>query len=170
MTVAKAVGGIGLPLSAVIYNKKLDVWESGAHLGTFRGHVLAMVAGAAAIDFMLENDLTVHAEKMGNMILNVFKDLSRDIEYIGDIRGRGLMIGVEFVKDRETKEPFKEFLNEVQINCFKRGVLVWKAGHYGNVLRLLPPLVITEDLMQKSLDIIEDTIRDTSKNVKKNKI
>jgi len=170
MTVAKAIGGIGLPLSAVIYNKKFDVWESGAHLGTFRGHVLAMVAGAAAIDFMLENDLTTHVEKIGNMVLNMFKDLSRDVEYIGDVRGKGLMIGVEFVKDRETKEPFKELLNEVQINCFKRGVLVWKAGHYGNVLRLLPPLVITEDLMQKSLDIIEDTILDISKEYNKNKI
>lgn len=164
VTMAKAIGGVGLPLSAVVYSERLDVWGPGAHLGTFRGHVLAMAAGAAAIDFILENDLLAHAKRMGERILNGLRDLAKSSKYIGEVRGKGLMVGVEFVKDKESKKPWKEIVDKIQIECFKRGLIVWKAGHYGNILRLLPPLVVTEELVDKGLEIISDTVQYVEKS------
>jgi diaminobutyrate-2-oxoglutarate transaminase len=163
MTMAKAIGGIGLPLAACIYNKKLDTWEPGAHLGTFRGHVLAMVAGLAAINYMQEENLPEHAEKMGRRILKRLKDLAEESMYIGEARGKGLMIGVEFVKSKENREPWKEIVEKIQMKCFKKGLLIWKAGHYANVARFLPPLVITEELVDKGIEIFADAVKEVEK-------
>jgi diaminobutyrate-2-oxoglutarate transaminase len=163
MTMAKAIGGIGLPLAACIYNKKLDTWEPGAHLGTFRGHVLAMAAGLAAINYMQEEKLPEHAEKMGRRILKRLKDLAEESKYIGEARGKGLMIGVEFVKSKENREPWKEIVEKIQMKCFKKGLLIWKAGHYANVARFLPPLVITEELIDKGIEIFADAVKDVEK-------
>jgi len=165
MTIAKALGGIGLPLSACIYNKKLDTWEPGAHLGTFRGHVLAMAAGLAAINYMQENKLPEHAEKMGRRIRKQLDDLAEESKHIGEVRGKGLMIGVEFVKSKENKQPWKEIVDKVQMKCFQRGLLIWKAGHYANVARFLPPLVITEELVDKGITIFVDAVKEVERKL-----
>jgi diaminobutyrate-2-oxoglutarate transaminase len=158
MTLAKSVGGLGLPLATIIYREDFDVWEPGAHIGTFRGHVVAMRAGAAAIDFAEKYDLLNHVEKVGTESLKYLRDLSRESKYIGEVRGRGLMIGIEFVKDKESKEPFADLVNKLLLELFKRGVIALRAGHYGNVIRFLPPLVITEELMMKGLEIFRETL------------
>jgi diaminobutyrate-2-oxoglutarate transaminase len=163
MTMAKALGGIGLPLAACVYNKRLDTWEPGAHLGTFRGHVLAMAAGLAAIDYMQKNRLLEHAEKMGRRIQERLEDLTEESKYIGEVRGKGLMIGVEFVKSKENKQPWKEIVDKTQMKCFKKGLLIWKAGHYANVARFLPPLVITEELVDKGIDIFVDAVKEAER-------
>jgi len=160
IAIAKALGGIGLPLSAIIYDKRLDTWEPGAHVGTFRGHVTAMAAGLAAINFIQENKLLDHVNEVGDRILRKLKDLEEESKYIGDARGKGLMVGVEFVKDKETKEPWKKIVDEIQKRCFKRGVIVWKAGHYGNVIRFLPPLVITEELVNKAMEVFTSVVKE----------
>lgn len=165
MTMAKALGGIGLPLAACIYNKKLDVWEPGAHLGTFRGHVLAMAAGLAAINYTQEEKLPEHAEKMGRRILKRLENLAEESKYVGEVRGKGLMIGVEFVKSKENKEPWKEIVDKLQMKCFKRGLLIWKAGHHANVARFLPPLVITEELVDKGIDIFLDVVKEVERAI-----
>ncbi|MHA1627672.1 MAG: aminotransferase class III-fold pyridoxal phosphate-dependent enzyme [Candidatus Baldrarchaeia archaeon] len=82
---------------------------------------------------------------------------------MGEVRGKGLMIGIEIVKDKETKEPSKELTAKIQLKCFKKGLIVWKAGHYANVVRFLPPLVITEELMEKGLEIFRDSLKEVEK-------
>ena len=163
MTISKAIGGIGLPLSAIIYKGKYDVWSPGAHLGTFRGHVLAMKAGVAAIEFAEKNKLLEHVQKVGEDSLKYLEELTEKSKIIGDVRGKGLMIGVEIVEDKTTKKPAKELAAKIQMEAFKRGLIVWKAGHYSNVIRLLPPLTITRELMNKGLEILRSAIIEAEK-------
>lgn len=157
MTVSKGIGG-GLPLSAVIYNEKLDTWERGAHIGTFRGHALAMAAGVATLNFMGKYDLPSRAARIGQRMLRRLEELKEESRYIGDVRGKGLMIGVEFVKDKGSKEPGADVAGEVRKQCYKRGLIVELGGHYLNVVRFLPPLVLTEELADKGLDIMVEAV------------
>jgi diaminobutyrate-2-oxoglutarate transaminase len=158
MTASKSIGGAGIPLAAVFYKKELDKWPPGTCIGTFRGNVLGMAGGLGALDFIKETDLLTHVETISKVLNKGLNRLKDKYEVIGDVRQLGLMAAVEFVKDRETKEPWKEFLDNVLLECLKRGVLVWKAGYYFNVLRLLPPLIITEELINRALTVIEEAI------------
>jgi len=152
MTISKGIGG-GLPLSAIMYRDELDTWKAGAHIGTFRGHVTAMAAGAAGLKFMKEYDLPEHAAELGEHFLKRLKEEGeKERKYIGDARGSGLMIGVEFVKNKDTKEPYPEMAGKVRLESYKRGVIVEKGGHYGNVIRFLPPLVLTKKLADNGID------------------
>ncbi|MGQ9760020.1 MAG: aspartate aminotransferase family protein [Candidatus Methanomethylicaceae archaeon] len=160
MPLAKSIGGIGFPLSATLFKEDLDTWKGPVHLGTFRGHAVAMAAGRAAIDFILEHNLLDHVTKLGAYALDRLMKLKEETKYIGDVRGKGLFIGIEFVKDKNTKEPYREIVKEIQEICYKQGLFIWTAGHYGNVIRLLPPLVITQDLLEKGLDILEKAVRE----------
>ena len=163
MTIAKAIGALGLPLSAIVYKKELDIWSPGAHLGTFRGHILAMAAGAAAIEFAEKHNLLDHVVKLGEESLKFLKDLAEESKYIGEARGKGLMLAIELVKDKDSKEPNPNVASKIQKEAFKKGIIVWKAGHYANVIRLLPPLVITKELMFKGLEILRDVIKDVER-------
>lgn len=160
ITMAKSIGGIGLPLSAIMYRKELDTWTPGGHLGTFRGNVVAMAAGIAAIDFANKTGLLNHVKKLGERTLKYLKDFAETSKYVGEVRGKGLMIGIEIVENKDTKKPAANITKKIQLKCFKKGIIVWKAGRYSNVIRLLPPLVITEELLEKGLDILTDTIRE----------
>ena len=160
MTLAKSLGGIGYPLAGVLYHEKLDTVKPGGHMGTFRGHVVAMAAGAAAIDFMLESNIVEHAARLGELLLRELQPLPEEIEYVGEVRGKGLFIAVELVKDKKAKEPYPELVKAVQRRCYERGLLIWSAGRYGNVLRLMPPLVITEELALKGLEIFKRALRE----------
>lgn len=163
ITMAKSIGGIGLPLSGIMYRQDLDIWKPGAHLGTFRGDVVAMAAGAAAIDFAKENDLLSHVNKIGDNAIKFLKDTTRETKSIGDVRGRGLFLGIEFVKDRKTKIPFKEICDKIQLECFKKGVIIWRAGANGNIVRIMPPLTITEELMTRGLEIFVKEVKSAEK-------
>jgi len=160
MTIAKAVGGIGLPLSGCVIKKELDAWEPGGHLGTFRGNVLACVAGLAAINFTVERGLVERSAREGAHMLRRLRDLQQETKTIGDVRGKGMMVAAEFVEDKETKKPAIELVKKVQARCLERGVLVWKAGHWPNVIRFLPPLVITHEHVDKGLDIFSEAVKE----------
>jgi diaminobutyrate-2-oxoglutarate transaminase len=163
ITMAKSIGGVGLPLSGIMYRKKLDTWPPGAHLGTFRGDVVAMSAGAAAIDFAEKYDLLAHVRDMGEHSMKILNDMKSERKYVGDVRGKGLFIGVEMVKDKGTRVPWKEIANKIQSECLKRGLIVWGGGGYGNVLRIMPPLTITKELMEKGLQILSEVMKETEK-------
>jgi diaminobutyrate-2-oxoglutarate transaminase len=156
MTTAKALGGIGFPLSATIYHEDLDTWESGGHAGTYRGHVVGMRAGSRAIEYIQDHDLLAHARDLGESIRGRLSETAATNPRIIDVRGRGLFVGCEFVDD--AGDPDSDAVDAIQEYCFEHGVLVWKAGQHGNVLRLLPPLVITESLAETALDVIVDAI------------
>jgi diaminobutyrate-2-oxoglutarate transaminase len=161
MTTAKALGGVGLPLSATMYHEDLDTWDSGAHAGTYRGHVVAMRAGSRAIEYIQDNDLLTHAQELGTYIRSRLRETAEQNRHLGEVRGRGLFIGAEFV-DRNG-EPATEFVDGIQQYCYEHGVLVWTAGRYGNVLRLLPPLVLTRDQAETALDVISEAITEQTK-------
>ncbi len=159
LTLSKALGGIGYPLSCVAYDLELDTWKPGAHIGTFRGHQVAMAAGLAAIEFMGEVDLPAHAMALGEMTLGLLREAQATLPSVGDVRGRGLMIGIELVKDRDSKEPWPEMAARIRTECFHRGAIIEVGGHYGNVARFLPPLVISRKLMLTGIEIFVESVR-----------
>lgn len=159
MTLSKALGG-GFPLSAIAYREDLDVWTKAAHIGTFRGNVTAMAAGAASIDFMLENNIAQYAEEVGNFMLSKLDKSTRNSAIVGEVRGKGLMIGIEIVKNKETKEASSELCSAIRDKMFQRGVIIEIGGHYNNVLRFLPPLIITKKLAETGIDICIESIEE----------
>jgi len=160
MTSAKALGGVGFPLSATIYHEDLDTWGPGDHAGTYRGHVVGMRAGTRAIEYIQEHDLLAHARDLGEYIRGRLREAANDNEHLADIRGKGLFIGAEFVDS--DGNPDGDLVDAIQQYCFERGVLIWTAGRHGNVLRFLPPLVLTHDLAETALDVIVEAIDDVT--------
>ncbi|MGB9965686.1 aspartate aminotransferase family protein [Halobacterium sp. CBA1126] len=158
LTTAKALGGVGFPLSAAIYHEDLDTWGPGDHAGTYRGHVVAMRAGLRAMEYIEDHDLLAHATDLGEYIRGRLRDV--DSPLVGDVRGKGLFVGAEFRNPDGT--PADEAVKQVQKYCYERGVLIWKAGQYNNVLRLLPPLVLTEAQAETGLDVICEAIEHVS--------
>jgi diaminobutyrate-2-oxoglutarate transaminase len=164
VTLSKALGGLGFPISAIAYRESLDTWPTAKTIGTFRGNMIAYAAGAAALSAMLDSDLLDHTERLGRTALELLEDLQTDCPIIGQARGKGLMLGVEFVYDKETKEPAPVLAKRMRTLCHQRGVMIEVGGHYGNVARFLPPLVISEVLLRKAIEIFSDTVREIEKN------
>lgn len=160
ITMSKALGGAGFPLSCIAYDSELDTWAPGAHIGTFRGHQVAMAAGGAAIDFMQRTDLVHHAERLGELALATLHEAAASMPSIGEVRGKGLMIGVELVADRVSKTPWPKLATALRRACCERGLIIEVGGHYRNVARFLPPLVITRPLLLAGIDIFVATLRE----------
>ncbi|MEV7980438.1 diaminobutyrate--2-oxoglutarate transaminase family protein [Streptomyces sp. NPDC086519] len=209
MVLSKAIGG-SLPLAVVVYRDDLDVWEPGAHAGTFRGNQLAMAAGTATLAHVRENALAERAGLLGTRMLSQLRRLQDDFACVGDVRGRGLMIGVELVdpeeeeltgpteRAREAKEASEareatgeaeaqaggaavrarggavsgrdgeprpgprpaapELAAAVQRACLERGLIVELGGRHAGVVRLLPPLTITDEQAAAVLDRLADAV------------
>jgi diaminobutyrate-2-oxoglutarate transaminase len=160
VTMSKALGGVGFPISGIAYKEELNTPPPAKHIGTFRGNVVAYAAGATAINFMLENKLAEHAARVGEMMLAMLKELESDSKIVGEARGKGLMLGVELVRDKETKEPAPDLAKAVRTASHKRGLLIEIGGHYDNVARFLPPLVVTEELAKKGVEVFFDAIKE----------
>jgi diaminobutyrate-2-oxoglutarate transaminase len=165
IVLSKAIGGIGYPLSAIAYDEALDTWEPGAHIGTFRGHQVAMAAGARAIEFMLQTDLARHAGQLGELALGLLEQATSgdELPAIGEVRGRGLMIGVELVRDRETREPWPALAAAVRETCCQKGLIIEIGGHHRNVARFLPPLVISRGLLVRGIEIFVEALREAER-------
>ncbi|MFD4508540.1 diaminobutyrate--2-oxoglutarate transaminase family protein [Streptomyces sp. NPDC058457] len=207
MVLSKAIGG-SLPLAVVVYRDDLDVWEPGAHAGTFRGNQLAMAAGTATLAHVRENALAERAGLLGSRMLTQLRGLQDDFACVGDVRGRGLMIGVELVdpegeeltggaedRAKETNEAkgvtgdaeargaggalrarggalsewdgearprprpaAPELASAVQRACLERGLIVELGGRHAGVVRLLPPLTITDEQAAAVLDRLADAV------------
>ena len=164
MTMSKALGGIGLPISAIAYKEELNTLPKGKHIGTFRSNALSCAAGAAGLDFMVQNKLADHALELGGSMLSMLQGLEADSEIVGEVRGKGLMLGVELVKDKATKEPAPKLAATVRTLCHRRGLLIEIGGHYFNVARFLPPLVLTEDLAKAGVEVFADSVRDAERS------
>ncbi len=165
IVLSKALGGIGYPLSGIAYDEALDTWEPGAHIGTFRGHQVAMAAGAAAIEQIEALALPDRAREVGALALARLRRARAedDLPAVGDVRGRGLMIGVELVGDRESRQPWPELAGAVRRACCEKGLIIEVGGRYANVARFLPPLVITRELLVKGIEIFVDALRESER-------
>lgn len=163
LVLSKAIGG-SLPLAVIVYREELDAWQPGAHAGTFRGNQLAMAAGRATLAYVRENGLDRRAGELGARMLARLTALAATHDCIGDVRGRGLMLGVEIV-DRDAEadatgarpaEP--RLAAAVQRACLDRGLIVELGGRHSAVVRLLPPLTITDEQADAILDRLADAL------------
>lgn len=163
MCVAKAIAN-GLPLGGSIARPDVaDSFEPGDHLSTFGGNPVCCAAALANIDFILEEDLPSLATKSGEHVMHRLGELKQKHEIIGDIRGKGLMVGVELVKDRESKAPAAEETVRIRDWCREKGVLVGHGGTLGNVLRIQPPLIIAQDQLDMAIDTIDNALSEAVK-------
>ncbi len=158
VVLSKAIGG-SLPLAVVVYRNELDQWKPGAHAGTFPGNQMAMAAGSATIRHIRAEALHEHACRIGQRFINQLIELQRDFPQLGDVRGRGLMIGVEIVDpDGESNAmghlPTAPALAcAIQTECLRHGLIIERGGRNGSVVRFLPPLIISEQEMDHVFDI-----------------
>jgi 4-aminobutyrate aminotransferase len=153
----------GMPLGAVIAKAKVMDWVGGSHASTFGGNPLSCAAALAVIDVIKEERLLENAAKQGTYIMKRLEELKARSEIVGDVRGKGLMIGLEIVEDKRSKKPAPEKVKEIMMRSWKRGVAVITCGT--STIRIAPPLVITRDLVDSALDIIEDTVKEVEKEV-----
>ncbi|SFG29240.1 diaminobutyrate aminotransferase apoenzyme [Novosphingobium sp. CF614] len=168
VVLSKAIGG-GLPMAVIIYREDLDRWAPGAHAGTFRGNQLAMAAGLTTIQHVREEALHLHAEAMGQRLAGHLRSIQADCSFIGDVRGRGLMIGVEIVEGVETAPRVGSGLGAspgdgalaraVQRACLEQGLILEVGGRHGAVLRFLCPLIVTADEIDEIAERFRTAIR-----------
>jgi 4-aminobutyrate aminotransferase/(S)-3-amino-2-methylpropionate transaminase len=152
---AKSLGG-GLPIAAITGRAEImDAAGPGGLGGTFAGNPLSCEAALAVLDFFETHDLNKRAEELGDQFQERAHRWQSRWPKIGNIRGLGAMQALELVQSRETKEPAPEDTKKVTQYCYEHGVITISAGSYGNVIRLLMPLVITDDQMQEALDVLE---------------
>ncbi|MFB7667054.1 diaminobutyrate--2-oxoglutarate transaminase family protein [Kitasatospora sp. NPDC056138] len=167
IVLSKAIGG-SLPLAVVVYREEYDGWRPGAHTGTFRGNTLAMAAGAATLRFVAANGLAERAALVGARIADRLQGLKGRLPVIGDVRGRGLMLGVELVDPSGEPDACgahradPQLAVRVRAACLQRGLIVELGGRHDAVLRLLPPLTITDEQAEAVLDRLADAIESAS--------
>lgn len=157
VSMSKAVGG-GLPLGVTVAGKKIMDWPHGAHSNTFGGNLLASVAGNASLLFLKKHNAAENAVKVGSKILKRLNEMKEGIELVGDVRGMGLMVGIELVESKKSKKPAVKKQLQVIKKCHKYGLVILGSGK--SVLRVCPPLVITEEQAMHGLDIIEKSLRE----------
>ena len=163
MVIGKALGG-GFPLFGVLFSTQLQGLAPGDHSFTFAHFPLSMAAANATIQVLEDENLLDRAIKMGAIFTSRLRELQDKYELIGDIRGPGLMIGVELVKDRKTKEPAREETTRFVMEGIKRGVIFGESKYLGlgNIVKIKPPLVITEEQVYRTLEVFEDIVREMS--------
>ena len=159
VTTAKSLGG-GLPISAVTGRADLmDAVHSGGLGGTFGGNPVAAAAALAVLDKIEREDLLARSRAVGTTIMARLHAIAAAHDVVGDVRGRGAMCAMELVSDRATKEPVDAAtMNAIAAACLSQGLIVLTAGTYGNVIRLLPPLTIDDDLLEDGLSILEGAV------------
>ncbi len=162
LTSAKALAN-GLPLGAAIARTEIMNWTGGSHASTFGGNPVACAAAMVVIETIEKEGLLEHALKLGNYIIKRFREMQEKYEIIGDVRGKGLMIGVEIVKDKETKEHAVKEAIKIMNESWKKGVIVILAGK--STIRVSPPLVITKELVDAGLEIIEKEVENVNREL-----
>jgi 4-aminobutyrate aminotransferase len=152
----------GMPLSAVIARASVMNWTPGAHASTFGGNPVCIAASLATMR-LLEEKYMENAKRMGDFILRRTADWTQRFKIVGEVRGRGLMIGIEFVRDQKTKEKAPDLRSRIIHSAFEKGLLVLGSGD--TTLRFCPPLVIDEEQADFAVRTIEECIRETEKSV-----
>jgi 4-aminobutyrate aminotransferase/(S)-3-amino-2-methylpropionate transaminase len=151
IVMAKSIAS-GIPLSAVVGKAEIMDGPEPAHIGgTYGGNPVACAAGLATIEYIENQKLTERAATIGQIAVDRLKEMQEEYPQIGDIRSLGAMIGIEFVEDRATKEPAKQDAGSIIKECFNRGLLVLGAGIFGNVIRMLMPLVTTDEQLNQAM-------------------
>ena len=168
---SKAIGG-SQPMSVVIYNKNLDKWTAGAHAGTFRGNQLAMAAGAVVLKRVSDPEFLASVREKGVHIHEAMNALRKEVSIIGDVRGRGLMMGIEFIDPDGPKdvmghpEPSGTIAAEVQKRCFEHKLIMEKGGRNGSVMRCLCALNVSMEDIDTMIGIFSSVVREIDSEIR----
>jgi 4-aminobutyrate aminotransferase len=159
VVVAKAIAN-GLPLSGIATRRELqERWGRGAHGSTYGGNPVACAAGIAVLETIRDEDLVANAAERGAQLTAGLRALMAEDERIGDVRGPGLMVGVELVSDRETREPDGDLATSLMARCAELGLLVLSCGHAHQVIRFIPPLDATPGEISEGVEIFGEALR-----------
>ncbi len=164
---SKAIGG-SQPMSVVVYNKDLDAWTAGAHAGTFRGNQLAMAAGTVVLNRVNTPEFLSAVKEKGKRIRKGVEEIQKEFPIIVDIRGRGLMMGVEFAYPDGEKDimghpvPSGELAADVQRRCFEKGLIMEKGGRHGSTMRCLCALTVSNEEIDTMLSIFREAVKEAA--------
>ena len=166
VSTAKSMGG-GLPISAITAREEImDSVIPGTIGGTYCGNPLSCASALKTMEIMKKEDYAGKAIEVADKVMKRYTELKEKYEIVGDVRGLGAMIGIEFVKDKESKEPYTEFVANLVQAALQKGLLIENAGTASNVVRFLAPLCITDEQLKAGLDIFEESIKETIKKLK----
>ena len=154
---SKAIGG-GIPLGATISKPSIMDWPAGSHANTFGGNLVACAAGTATLSFLKKKKAYDNARKLGKHMMKILEEMKERHEIVGDVRGIGLMIGVELVKDKKSKKPAVGERQKLMCKALEKGLLLLPAGK--SVIRICPPLILPESEAERGLDIIDDSLNE----------
>ncbi|MBP2477302.1 diaminobutyrate-2-oxoglutarate transaminase [Crossiella equi] len=155
---SKALSGVGAPVAMIFYDRRLDVWEPGAHTGTFRGNQAAFAAGVAAVRVVRRDGVLANVRARGEQLGALLGELARH-PWVHEVRGRGLMWGVELAEPGSGR-PAGELALAVQAQALRRGLIVELGGRQDAVVRLLPPLTVTASIIERAADILGAALRE----------
>ncbi|HWN34527.1 MAG TPA: aminotransferase class III-fold pyridoxal phosphate-dependent enzyme, partial [Pseudonocardia sp.] len=153
---SKALSGMGLPVAIIIYHERLDVWAPGAHTGTFRGNQLAFAAGAKAVELMHRDNILANVRARSAQVESRLAALA-DNPAVVEVRGRGLMWGIELTPPTDGRSV-TEVAEEIQARALRHGLIVELGGRADRVVRMLPPLNVTPEVLDLALDILVEAI------------
>jgi 4-aminobutyrate aminotransferase len=160
VTVAKGIAS-GLPLSAMVARSEvMESWRPGQHASTFGANPVAVEAALATLEVIKSEHLMENARRLGGVALKRLNEMKEEYEIVGDVRGLGLFVGAEIVKDKRSKARGEKEAHEIMDYCFRHGLLLITAGR--NTLRVIPPLNISEDELNEGLDILEEGVATTN--------
>lgn len=165
ITAAKSIAA-GMPLSSITARKEIfDSVSRGVIGGTFGGNAVSCAAALKVLEIIDKDRLCERAQIIGERCMKTFNQWKEKYEVVGDVRGLGAMIGIEFVKDKESKAPNAELVSKLMVEAANNGLLIENAGTYSNVIRFLAPLVITNEQLEIGLDILEKSIRKCAREI-----
>ncbi|MGB8506972.1 MAG: acetyl ornithine aminotransferase family protein [Pyrinomonadaceae bacterium] len=154
ITLAKGIAS-GIPMGACVARADLMDWKPGAHASTFGGNPVAIASALKTIE-ILERELVANSAEVGGYLQEGLRELMTKHDCVGDVRGFGMMLGVEFVESKETLKPAPELRNRVEMECYKRGLIILGAGH--NTIRWSPPLILSKENVDVALEIFDEAI------------
>ncbi len=155
VTMSKSIGGYGMPLAITLFKPELDIWTPGEHNGTFRGNQLAFVAAKAGIEYMLNNQIEENTKKKGELVREFVEKEILPLDTRLELRGKGLIWGIEF-----GNIPVSGLADKVEEKCFEYGLIIEGAGRKNSVVKLMPPLTISEEELTEGLHIIKQAVKD----------
>lgn len=150
VVMSKSIGGYGFPFAVVLFKPELDIWAPGEHNGTFRGNQLAMVAAKAGLEVMLNNKVEEQVKRKEKIVKEFLESNIKPINDLIEIRGIGLIWGIEVKEEKLSKAIVKE--------CFERGLITERAGRNNSVVKIMPSLVIDEETLLKGLSILQEAV------------
>ena len=167
-TMAKSVGA-GLPIGITVVKKSLGDVPEGAHSNTFGGNLAAVAAADAQLRYVMKNKSSIEdqARKKGRYMMGRLEEMKEKYEIVGDVRGLGMMIAIEFVKDKKSKDPAPKERDDVTVEAFNNGLLMLPTGF--SSLRIIPPITINQKNLEEGMDILEDAVKKVNSGMQKQK-